>query len=82
MASEIKLMQIKAHITFEYGSGKQARIALKSLNPDNMGLINSNVVKNKLIYDIKGDSIKTFLATVDDLLFCEMMVEKVLEIEK
>ncbi len=75
-------MDIKAQIRFEYGTEKQAKIALKSLNPDNMGLINSYIYENKLFYDINGDSLNTFLATVDDLLFCEMMVEKVLEIEK
>ena len=36
-------MQIKARITFEYQSGKQAKIALKSLNPDNIGLIHSKI---------------------------------------
>jgi hypothetical protein len=75
-------MQIKSHIKFEYETEKQAKITLKSLNPDNIGFIKSYVVENKLIYDISGDSLNTFLATVDDLLFCEIMVEKVLEFEK
>ncbi len=75
-------MQIKAQIKFEYETGNQAKIALKSLNPDNIGFINSHVVENKLIYDVSSNSLKTFLATVDDLLFCEIMMEKVLKIEK
>ncbi|HOI71865.1 MAG TPA: KEOPS complex subunit Pcc1 [Methanobacterium sp.] len=75
-------MQIKARITFEYQSGKQAKIALKSLNPDNIGLIHSKIKETRLIYDINADSLNSFLATVDDLLFCEIMVEKVLELEK
>ena len=75
-------MQIKAQIKFEYETEKQAKIASKSLNPDNIGFLNSHVVENKLIYDISGDSLNTFLATVDDLLFCEIMVEKVLELHK
>ena len=75
-------MQINAQITFEYQSKKQAKIALKSLDPDNTGFITSHVVENKLIYHIYVDSPNTFLATVDDLLFCELMVEKVLEFEK
>ena len=75
-------MQIKAQIVFEYETKKQATLALKSLEPDNMGSINSQVVENRLIYHIHEDSPNTFLATVDDLLFCELMVEKVLEFEK
>lgn len=75
-------MQIKARLKFEYETGKQAKIALKSLNPDNVGFVNCNVVENKLICDLSGDSLNTFLSTVDDLLFCELMVEKVLEFEK
>jgi Transcription factor Pcc1 len=75
-------MQIKARIKFEYQTEKQAKIALKSLHPDNTRSIKSHIMGNKLIYDINGDSLNTFLATVDDLLFCEMIVEKVLEFEK
>ncbi len=75
-------MQIKARITFQYETEQQAKIALKSLNPDNIGPINSNTEKNRLIYDINAESLNSFLATVDDLLFCEIMVEKVLELEK
>lgn len=75
-------MQIKARITFGYQTEKQAKIALKSLNPDNIGLIYSNTEENRLIYDINSDSLNSFMATVDDLLFCEIMVEKVLELEK
>jgi hypothetical protein len=75
-------MQIKARITFHYETEKQAKVALKSLNPDNIGRINSNAKENRLIYDLNSDSLNSFLATVDDLLFCEIMVEKVLELEK
>lgn len=75
-------MQIKAVLKFEYETEPQAKIALKSLSPDNVGFVNSNAVENILICDMSGDSLNTFLATVDDLLFCEIMVEKVLEFEK
>jgi hypothetical protein len=82
MVPEIKLMQIHSTLIFHYEKREDANIGLKSLNPDNMGLINAKLEDNKLIYQIRGNSLKTFLATVDDLLFCEMMVERVLEIKK
>lgn len=75
-------MQIKAQIRFEYETKKQATVALKSLKPDNIGYIKSYIRENKMVYNINSDSLNSFLATVDDLLFCEMMVEKVLELEK
>lgn len=75
-------MQIKAQIRFKYETNEQAEIALKSLDPDNMGFVNSHVSENELVFDLNGDSLNSFLATVDDLLFCEIMVENVLELEK
>lgn len=73
-------MQIKAKICFEYQQAEEAVIASESLRVDNLEFINSYVYENKLICNSNSDSLKTFLATTDDLLFCEMMVEKVLEL--
>jgi hypothetical protein len=73
-------MQIEAKISFEYQKAEQAINASKSLKPDNMEFINSCIINNRLICNINGESLKTILATVDDLLFCEMMVEKILEL--
>jgi len=75
-------MQIKASINFEYENAKQAKIALKALQPDNKGFIDSYNLDNKLICKLNSDSLKTILATADDLIFCEMMVEKLLELVK
>lgn len=75
-------MQINSVLIFHYESKEDATIGFKSLNPDDMRSINAKVEDNKLIYEIKEKSLKTYLATVDDLLFCEMIVEQVLEIEK
>lgn len=74
-------MQIKAQISFEYQTAKQAKNALNSLKPDNMDFLDSHSHENILICNLNGNSLKTILATADDLLFCEMMVEKVLELE-
>ncbi|MEN6573530.1 KEOPS complex subunit Pcc1, partial [Methanobacterium aggregans] len=58
---------------------EEAENAFKSLQPDNIGFIDSHVVKNSFICDLKSSSIGTLLATADDLLFCEMMVERMAE---
>lgn len=74
-------MKIKATITFCYQNDKQAEVAFKSLLPDNMGYLESRQSHNSLICNLKGKSLKTILSTADDLIFSEMMVEKVLEIQ-
>lgn len=71
-------MKIKTKIKFVYNKECQAKNVYKSLNPDNMDFIHSHVEHYNLIYELEGNSLRTILATVDDLIFCEMMSEKVL----
>lgn len=72
-------MKIKAKIKFVYQKEFQAKNVHESLKPDNMDFIHSHIENNNLIYELKGNSLRTILATVDDLIFCEMMSEKVLD---
>lgn len=72
-------MNIKAQIKFVYHKEFQAKNIHESLKPDNMDFIHSHVENNNLIYELEGNSLRTILATVDDLIFCEMMSEKVLD---
>lgn len=74
-------MKIKATFKFMYSSEDGAVTAYKSLNPDNIGYIESFIDDKYLVCIIKGDSIGTVLSTADDLIFCEIMVEKVAELE-
>lgn len=74
-------MKIKAKITFQYKTEEQAKISLKSLQPDNLGFIETYRKDNCVICNLSGDSLRTILATADDLLFGEMMVEQVLNIK-
>ena len=73
-------MKIKTMIKFKYKSGEDAEIVFKSLEPDNIGYIKSFVDDNYFICNLSGNSIGTVLATADDLVFCEMMVEKMSEL--
>ena len=73
-------MKIKTIIKFKYKSEEEAEIVFKSLEPDNIGYIESFVDVNYLICYINGNSIGTVLSTADDLLFCESMVEKMSEL--
>ena len=70
-------MKINAKIMFRYRSEEDAEIAFKSLEPDNVGYIKSFVEGKYFICNLSGDSIGTILATADDLVFCETMVERI-----
>ena len=71
-------MKNKATITFCYQNDKQAEIAFKSLLPDNIGFLESHQNHNSLVCNLKGKSLKTIISTADDLIFSEMLVEKIL----
>ncbi|MGZ7043585.1 MAG: KEOPS complex subunit Pcc1 [Methanobacterium sp.] len=72
-------MEIKSKIKFKYRTPKEAKVALGSINPDNMNFVNAYVQNNSLICDLESRSLKTLLATIDDLLFCEMMAKKIID---
>lgn len=70
-------MHIKTRITLEYHDKDRAQIAAESLNPDNLGFVETELHDNKLVCEINGESVRTVLATADDLLFSEMTVENI-----
>lgn len=72
-------MKIKANIRMEYKNSKDAKISYKSLEVDNEGFVESSINENTLNFKINSDSLGSFLATADDLIASEIVVEKVLE---
>ncbi len=72
-------MQIESTVIFTYKTGEDASIALGSLKPDNMDFVESYVENNNLICKLNLESLRTILASLDDILFCEMMAEKVID---
>ena len=73
-------MKINAVIKFKYKSEEYTKIAFESLKPDNIGYVKSFVDDKYLVCNLSGDSIGTILSTADDLIFCEMMVERTSEL--
>jgi hypothetical protein len=73
-------MKINATIKFKYRTREDTEIAFKSLEPDNIGYINSTIHNNYLICNLNGNSIGTILSTADDLIFCMMMIERTSEL--
>ncbi|MCL2115455.1 MAG: hypothetical protein FWH29_04465 [Methanobrevibacter sp.] len=72
-------MKIEAKIQIEYKNSKDADISFQSLEIENKGYIESYKRENIVNFKVNSDSLSTFLATVDDLIFSEILVEKILE---
>jgi hypothetical protein len=79
---------MEAEITLEYNDAKDAEAVAKAVSPDNFKAppslsIETTSKENKVITHIKCTSkIPTFIATIDDLLFCVSTAEKTLQTAK
>ena len=75
---------MEATITLEYGDQKTAKAIANAVSPDNFktptGLTIKTERKNDhVLTEVKTDGkLATFIATVDDLLFCVSTAEKTL----
>jgi tRNA threonylcarbamoyladenosine modification (KEOPS) complex Pcc1 subunit len=80
--------KFEAEITLEYESEEVAKAIARAVLPDNfktpVGLSIETVrEKNKVITRIKCKrKLPTFIATIDDLLFCTSTAEKTIQITK
>ena len=72
-------MKIKGQITFTYQNKKDSKLVYDSLEIDNENFIESHLDNEKIEYTIDNDKLGSFLATVDDLISSEIVVEKIIE---
>lgn len=71
-------MRIKGEITFRYKSGDDAKVIYDSLEVDNEDYLKSELENDSIKYDIDSEKLGSFLATVDDLIASEIVVEKII----
>ena len=75
---------MEAEITLEYRDAKDAEAVAKAVSPDNFKVppslsIETTSKGNKVVTYIRCKrKIPTFIATIDDLLFCVSIAEKTL----
>lgn len=75
---------MQAEITIEYEDTEKAEAVAKAISPDNLKTPSDLSVKttrklNKVLTQIKyPEKLPTFIATIDDLLFCISIAEKTL----
>jgi len=72
-------MKINGDLTFIYKTADDAKVVFDSLEVDNENYLTSKLNNNLIEYNINGEKLGTFLATVDDLIASEIVVEKIVE---
>ena len=75
-------MKVKSKIELKFKTDKDAEIIYRTLEVDNKNFLDSKLENNTIIYTIDNDSLTTTLATIDDLIACEILSEKITSVEK
>lgn len=71
-------MKISGEIVFTYNDEENARLVFDSLEVDNENYLESNLNGKSIIYNVTNDKLGSFLATVDDLIASEIVVENII----
>ena len=72
-------MKISGNIEFKYKTDRDAQLVFDSLEVDNENYLTSELNGNTINYEINSKKLGSFLATVDDLIASEIVVEKISE---
>ena len=72
-------MKISGDLTFKYKSADDAKVVFDSLEVDNENYLKSRLNNDTIEYEINSKKLGSFLATVDDLIASEIVVEKIVE---
>lgn len=75
-------MNVKSKIELEFKTPEDAEIIYKTLEVDNENFLDSKIEGNLITYETDNDSLSTTLATIDDLIACEILSEKITTIKK
>ena len=75
-------MKVKSKIELKFKTDKTAKITYKTLEVDNKNFLDSKLEGNTITYEINSESLTTTLATIDDLIACEILSEKITSIDK
>ena len=75
-------MKVKSKIELEFKTEENAQIIYKTLDVDNENFLDSKIEGNVITYETKSESLTTTLATIDDLIACEILSEKITAIKK
>ena len=74
-------MKIKGIITFNYKNSNTTKLVYNSLEKENEGFVKSTLDNNNINYELNSEKLGSFLATADDLVASEILVEKITKIK-
>ena len=69
-------MKISSNIQFKYTSEKMAEMIYESLEVDNKDYVKSQKTDEKINYYYESEKLGSFITTIDDLIACEIVAEK------
>ena len=75
-------MKVKSKIELRFKTAKDAQITYETLEVDNENLLDSKLEDDTITYEIDNESLTSTLATIDDLIACEILGEKIISIKK
>lgn len=75
-------MNVKSKIKLKFKTPEDAKIIYKTLEVDNENFLNSKIENTTISYEINTESLTTTLATIDDLIACEILSEKITSINE
>ncbi len=75
-------MNIKSKIELKFKTKEDAEIIYKTLEVDNENFLESKLENDTITYITDNGSLTTTLATIDDLIACEILSEKITSIKK
>ena len=73
-------MKVKSKIELKFKTAKLAEITYETLEVDNENFLESKLEDNTITYEINNESLTTTLATIDDLIACEILSGKITSI--
>lgn len=67
----------RCRLTLEFDSSESAQKVHRSVELDNLGYLESKVEGNRIVADVKAESIRSLLHTLDDFLACTGVASKI-----
>ena len=75
--TESKEPKVTCRLRLEFASHDEAEKVHRSVSLDNEGYLTSHVEEQALVAEIRSESLKSLLHTLDDFLACTSVAEKI-----
>ncbi len=69
--------RVNCSLVLEFRSGEEAEKVYRSVELDNDGYLDMRVEGNAVVATVRADSLKSLLHTLDDLLSCVGVADKI-----